>query len=324
MVSDSTGSYLPDECWERILKSFVKDDRRRYLNPLSLVSKQLLSITNRLRCSLTVYDETQPFLGSLFKRFTNLTSLDMSYYRCDLDALLIQISCFPSLNITSLKLPDQCTIPAYGLRALSQNNTTLVSLTCCKNFIDEYDMLLIADCFPLLKELNLGHPLIKRPTNFFYGIHSLLSKCRIIQHLDLMHACFLKDRRVAKLSLVLGDLVSINLSECTFLTELSLFYLVRNCPSLSEIKMECTSIGKKSFENSNSLRGFVGRPKLKSLCLAHCELLGDQNIMLFTSIFPNLEALDLSYCNDVTEDVLKLVVENCTQMRELRHCYSKD
>ena len=75
-----------------------------------------------------------------------------------------------------------------------------------------------------------------------------------------------------------------------------------------------------SFENSNSLRDFVGRPKLKSLCLAHRELLGDENIMLFTSIFPNLEALDLSYCNDVTEDVLKLVVENCTQLRDImRH-----
>jgi len=87
MVLGLTGSYLPDECWECILKSFIKDERRRYLNSLSLVSKQLLSITDSFRFSLTVYDQTHPFLGRLFKRFTNLTS----HYRCDLDALLIHV-----------------------------------------------------------------------------------------------------------------------------------------------------------------------------------------------------------------------------------------
>ncbi|AES96608.1 hypothetical protein MTR_5g039080 [Medicago truncatula] len=151
MVLDSAGSYLPDECWNCILKSFFKDDRRRYLNSLSLVSKQLLSITDSFRFSLTVYDQTHPFFGHLFKRFTNLTSLDFSHYTCDLDALLVQIFCFPSLNITSLKLPER--IPTYGL--LSQNITTLVSLTCSKNFVDNYDLLLI--CFPMLLHLILEH-----------------------------------------------------------------------------------------------------------------------------------------------------------------------
>jgi len=242
MVSDSTGSYLPDECWERILKSFVKDDRRRYLNPLSLVSKQLLSITNCLQCSLTVYDETQPFLGSLFKRFTNLTSLDISDYRCDLDALLIQISCFPSLNITSLKLPER--IPTYGLRTLSQNITILVSLTCSKNFLDKYDLLLIADCFPLLKELNLGHPLLNRPTDLFDGIYYLLYKCRSIQHLDLTDTWFLKDQQVAKLSLLLGDLVSINLSDVVFSLNYRCFRSLETVLHLVRSKWNARLLGK--------------------------------------------------------------------------------
>jgi len=57
-----------------------------------------------------------------------------------------------------------------------------------------------------------------------------------------------------KLSLFLGDLVSINLSECNKLTYSTLFTLIRNCPSLSEIKME--NIGSKSVKNSDSLLDF--------------------------------------------------------------------
>lgn len=128
-----------------------------------------------------------------------------------------------------------------------------------------------------------------------------------------------------------------------------------------------------SVESSYSYDDFFEGRRLKSLCLANCKLLRDENILLFTSIFPNLEVLDLSYwkgmceeivglvlrchnlkhmnlsytdvddkslcliskcfpmllhlilehCNDVTEKGLKHVVENCINLRELRHCYSK-
>jgi len=41
-------------------------NRCRYLNSLSLVSKQLLSITKRIRFSLTIFNPTRPFLCHLF------------------------------------------------------------------------------------------------------------------------------------------------------------------------------------------------------------------------------------------------------------------
>ncbi|KEH22011.1 hypothetical protein MtrunA17_Chr7g0225361 [Medicago truncatula] len=42
---------------------------------------------------------------------------------------------------------------------------------------------------------------------------------------------------------------------------------MRNCPSLSEIKME--NIGSKSLDNSDSLPDFGVYPQLKSLYLAY-------------------------------------------------------
>ncbi|PNX71917.1 F-box/LRR-repeat protein [Trifolium pratense] len=51
--------YLPDDCWERVFR-FVNEDGdeednncRHYLNSISLVSKQFLSISNRHKLCLT-------------------------------------------------------------------------------------------------------------------------------------------------------------------------------------------------------------------------------------------------------------------------------
>ncbi|GAU44286.1 hypothetical protein TSUD_267810 [Trifolium subterraneum] len=387
--------YLPHECWVSII-TFVSDvddgenNHGRYLKSLSVVSKQFQIITNRLRSSLNLYNGTGPFLDHLFKRFTNLTSLDFRCFRGDLNELLSQISCF-RLNLKSLNLSDQPTIPANGLRAFSKNITTVTSLICSNiGSLQCSDFFLILNCFRLLEELDLSYPLefqygdplccyicnivevfslalskirkfnlsghyylhdelifilfknwryleeailpdnhqititgiasalSQRPTlrslsfsstsgmtHFkkkitspfmdalvslksltcldlkslnisdellstisveglplrklvlqyctgysFVGIFHLLSKCKCIQHLDLQSADFLNDQHVVQLSLLLDNLVSINLNECKMVTKSALCALVRNCTSLSEIKMK--RIGSKSVENSNS------------------------------------------------------------------------
>jgi hypothetical protein len=107
--------------------------------------------------------------------------------------------------------------------------------------------------------------------------------------LDLDKTTFLTDQHVAEFSLFLVDLVSINLSECLHLTESALFSLIRNCPSLGEIKMESTSIGKESV----GYLQFGVYPQLKSLYLGRNRLLSDERIILFASTFPNLQLLDL-------------------------------
>ncbi|XP_013451242.2 F-box/LRR-repeat protein 4 [Medicago truncatula] len=152
------------------------------------------------------------------------------------------------------------------------------------------------------------------------GMYSLLSKCRCIQHLNLKYARFLNDQHVAELSLFLAGLKSINLSSCNHLTESALFSLVRSCPLLSDIKMERTNIGKESAVSSNSLRDFVVvNPQLKSLCLARCEHLKDENIILFASIFPTLELLDLRFSDQISEELsLFSLVKNCPSLSEIK------
>ncbi|AES86626.1 putative F-box domain, leucine-rich repeat domain, L domain-containing protein [Medicago truncatula] len=180
----STRSCLPEKLWEHILK-FLNDEDNNIFNSfhrngtlrvthhhrsfrsLSLVSKQFLSITNRLRFSVTISDATIPFLNRLFERFPNITSINItlsSRYRnleVDLSELLGQISTFP-LDLKSLALYEPIRVPANELRALSGTMKNLTSLTCYRmRFINKNDLFFIADCFPLLDELILtdnGNP----------------------------------------------------------------------------------------------------------------------------------------------------------------------
>jgi len=97
--------YLPEDCWEHVLRLLgdtpLSDDEEDHYKYVSLVSKQFLSITNRLRCYLFVEDHHTPHLiRRLFHRF-NITILDLSDYNGNLNVLLTEISRFP-LKITSL------------------------------------------------------------------------------------------------------------------------------------------------------------------------------------------------------------------------------
>ncbi|PNX82083.1 F-box/LRR-repeat protein, partial [Trifolium pratense] len=163
-----------------------------------------------------------------------------------------------------------------------------------------------------MRGLPLRKLVLQNCTGYSYvGIFSLLSKCQGIQHLDLQNADFMTDHRDAKVSSLLGDLVSINLNKCRKLTNSALSALVSNCPLLSDIKMEHTSIGKNVAKNSNYLMNFVlNPPRLKSFYMAHNSWLKDESLIIFSSILTNLQLLDLSDCDCISEQVSNLEVLN--------------
>jgi len=197
--------------------------------------------------------------------------------------------------------------------------SSLVSLKCLasldllsSNISDEFLSSIAIERLPLTRLV------LQNCIGYSYsGIISLLSKCQHFQHLDLENAVFLKDEHVVEMSLFLRDLVSINLARCSKLTESAFFALLRNCPSLSDIKMEATCIGKKSLESSRSLMDFVAYPQLKYLCLAHNSWLFDEDIRMFASIFPNLQLLDLSNCCRISEEGIVQVLGICCNIRHL-------
>jgi len=173
----AASSYLPEELWERIFTFVNGDDHIQYndidengmladnitaLSPsdsfksLSVVSKEFLSITNRLRFSVKISKRTIPLLHLLFKRFPNITSLNITLFCGDLDMLLTRISTFP-IDIKSLTLRHPSAVPKNGLRSFSKKMKNLTSFTCYQMtaYIHKNDLSFIAHYFPLLEELIL-------------------------------------------------------------------------------------------------------------------------------------------------------------------------
>jgi len=291
--------YLPEDCWEHVLRLLrdtpLRDDEEDPYKYVSLVSKQFLSITNRLRCYLSVEDHTPPLLRRLFHRFT-ITDLDLSSYNGNLNVLLRKISRFP-LKITSLDISDQPTIPAKGLQYFSQKITTLTSLTCSNiDAIDYTDLILIADCFPNLEHLALNdYDDISEE-----GIEHVLRRCCKMTHLDLFGCSNLKMMihfEVPKLKVLDLSMTSVNdnalfvisknfrgilkllLENCHDVSEKGVRHVVENCAQLQEI-----NLGNCSNVNSDVLVSLIlSRPSLKNVTTPDHYRFNDKQIELLLS-----------------------------------------
>ncbi|XP_050900430.1 uncharacterized protein LOC127107181 [Lathyrus oleraceus] len=303
--------YLPEDCWEHIFKFLI--NHKRHFNSLSLVSKQFLSITNRLTFSIATRNPPPSFLTRFFHRFSNLNSLRLSFRSRALDegiaSALRDRPTLKSLSISRIDLNDTSYLTSHYIDSFVSLKG-LNSLNFCRSQISNELLYSIAR-----EGLPLKSFILKKCSGYNYdGIYFLLSKCNGIQHLGFQ-ADFLKDRHIAQLSLFLGGLVSIKLWRCWKLTNSALYAIIRKCPLLSEITME--SILRKSTESSDSLKDFVLNPQLKILSLANNLFIENESILLLASIFPNLEHLQLSTCNHISKKGICQVLGRCSKIKHL-------
>lgn len=112
----------------------------------------------------------------------------------------------------------------------------------------------------------------------------------------------------------LGDLLSINLGNCRLRRVSTFFALITNCPSLTEINMNCTNIQGTTIPNS--LMDRLVNPQFKSLFLAS-TCLQNQNIIMFATLFPNLQQLHLGRSFNITEEGIRPLLESCHKIRHL-------
>ncbi|XP_058761931.1 uncharacterized protein LOC131635330 [Vicia villosa] len=250
--------YLPDDCWEHVFSFIInpvdetEDKNKLYFkSSLSLVSKQFLSITNRLIYSLTIYYPQLCFLPCFFHRLSNLHSLDLwfaSSYDLDNNAAI------------ALALRDRPTLKSLSIFGIELKDANYVSSHYVDSFLSlkglnslKFRYSKISDdlLYSIAREgLPLKTFVLENCIGYSYhGIYDLLSNCHGIQHLGLQYVDFLNNHHVSRLSLLLPDLVSINLSKCSKLTKSALFTLINNCRSLGEIIMEETAKRNEIQEN---------------------------------------------------------------------------
>ncbi|XP_045831664.1 F-box/LRR-repeat protein 4-like [Trifolium pratense] len=304
----ATDIYLPDDCWEYIFKFIIFDGHIHngcYFDYLSLVSKQFLSITNRLLLSNTILSATpRPLLPSFFQRFPNLISLTITNCH-DVDVLLSEISLFP-LKFTSLNISYKPIIPTDGLRAFSQNITTLTSLNCSHmRSINGTDLFLIADCFPLLEELDLGFPIeLENYDSLQIGVKALSSKLLKLRKVNLTYHEYINDQLLVHLFSNWKLLEEAVIFGCDLITKSGITAAIRERPTLRSL----------SFTSDFAVDVAA---LVKSLCLADNFELRDESVEIFVSLFPNLQFLNLRNCRKISENIIYQVLKRCCKIRHL-------
>ncbi|KAK4269449.1 hypothetical protein QN277_022604 [Acacia crassicarpa] len=227
---------LPRECWELILRSL---NHRRDYDSVSLVCTGFYSITRRLHSSLTIYDSSIPFLPRLLFRFPAIKFIDFSNFTDDLDPVLAQLS-KSRLALDSLNISNRKSVPVDGLQKLGSKMRNNLRVLICSGIsnLQDSDLVIIADSFPLLEELDIGFPechpkftvsdsgltalttRLKNLRRFRIGncfitnvsLHSLFANCEFLRELALEDCSFISQEGIASAILKRPHLISISLS----------------------------------------------------------------------------------------------------------------
>ncbi|GAU35726.1 hypothetical protein TSUD_259010 [Trifolium subterraneum] len=293
-----------------------------------------------------ICDQTIPFLPRLFQRFPNLTSLDLTRFSIygDIDALLYQISTFP-LNLKTLKLSHQSTIPADGLRALSKKITTLTSLTC-SNVVSLDDLGLISDCFPFLEELDISTSSKSKFVeidNIDVGSKTMLTLLPKLRKININGPSYIKyDSLLFHLCKNCEFLEEVAIFNCFLLTHNGIASAIRERPGLRSLSF--TKIGELGNVTDELLSSIAeeGLP-LRRLVLCGCyrytyagifNLLSkcqsiqyldlqrahfkDCNFVELSLFLVDLVSINISKCSRLTIVTLSALLRNCSKLSEVR------
>ncbi|XP_043697356.1 F-box/LRR-repeat protein 2-like [Telopea speciosissima] len=230
--------HLPEECWELV---FDRLGHNRYLEAPSLVCKRFLSIINRLRSSLTVSDPTVLLHGGtsgLLRRFHQLKRIDLVEFHGDSNRLLREVA-LSGLNLEVLNLSTQRRLPVEGMKELGAKVKTLRILICSRLcFLQDSDLVVIADSFPSLEELDISNP------EQDFGSFAELDYADDLA-VSGSFPCTVTDAGIAILSSKLQRLCRINVSGNHFISDQSLRSLSSKCVFLSEIvARDCSLISE--------------------------------------------------------------------------------
>ncbi|XP_045788789.1 F-box/LRR-repeat protein 3-like [Trifolium pratense] len=308
-------SDIPNDCWELVVSKLLNDneidkveERNHYLETLSMVSKQLLSISSTFVNTFKLISNPS---SRLFHRFTNLTSLDLStFHGGDINALLSRIPPASVSRLTSLNLSNHPTFPKLGLQSIILNNNNnnptfrLTSLICSNIASLKFtDITFIAHSFPFLQHLDISFD--------GGGDDDCIKE-------DYNNALKLVARK-------LSNLLKVNLSGNVYVNDSSLLELCINCEFLQEVLiLHCPLI-----THAGIAFAIRRRPSLNSLSISNFREDPTQ-IDDFTSYFidslatlKNLTCLDLSF-SGISDVLLYSIALDHLPLRKLvlQGCYN--
>lgn len=192
------------------------------------------------------------------------------------------------------------------------NSLTTIKLFSCNISNQFLSSIKVLPLHTLLLNFCLGYT--------YHGLSDFLSRRRQIRHLDLSGApWYIHDEQIETLADLVTDIISINLTSCSKLTDYAVYILITTCRSLSELYMGDTKVGEGSETFPEQLLLCPdNNTRLQSLSLSHQNFLnGEVMLIRIASIFRNLHHLDLSRCTGISDQVIGDVLRLCREIRRL-------
>ncbi|KAK1288120.1 hypothetical protein QJS10_CPB19g00629 [Acorus calamus] len=138
---------------------------------------------------------------------------------------------------------------------------------------------------------------------------SLLRALPSLSHLDLSVCVILTDKSMALIAPHLREVITIDLSYCSELTELTFMCLVKCCPLLEEIRMKKTDLGRYRG------LGDMGFHELETLKASYSRIEDEGLVTALRRCGERLRVVDLKY-SQVTKHGMIKMFNRCPRLRE--------
>jgi F-box and leucine-rich repeat protein 2/20 len=110
------------------------------------------------------------------------------------------------------------------------------------------------------------------------------------------------------------QILKIDLSWCTTLTDATLSGLVEKCPDITSLNLSYC----KQISDAGIAAVVEKCPHLKTLDLSWCNQLTDASVMMLANRYPNLTHLNLCGCMEITSTAITALIAACPSLKFLR------
>ncbi|CAI9759589.1 unnamed protein product [Fraxinus pennsylvanica] len=239
-------------------------------------------------------------------------------------------------NLAILSLRGACRLTDNGLQTIVTSAPALRSinlgqctlLTCAGIKFIAYSLgsilreLYIDDCqkidamliLPALKDFEHLEVLSVAgiPTVSDQFVNDLITICgRNIKELDFANCLNLTDRSLQVIGSICADLRSLNISHLHHLTDLGIEYLANGCRRIQKLRLCRNRFSDEAMAAFLESSGEF----LEELLLNNVTKVGPNTALALAKCSRKLLSLDLSWCRQITDNALGLIVDSCLSLK---------
>ncbi|KAL6054012.1 Tau-tubulin kinase Asator like protein [Balamuthia mandrillaris] len=222
------------------------------------------------------------FIG-LVQHCSNLTTLELSTYRFEMDTVLVEVS--KSCPKLTCLLLDGTGMTDYGLQSVIQHCPSLETLRFCYgDGVTDSSLLAIAAHTPELKSLTLDFWNKYNQLSVSDGsIQKILARCTQLRELSLSN-CIVLTGSCFPENAYFPALQVLNLAECIQINDSAIKRITDSCPNL--VKIDLTNIDTLTEDSFLALA--AGCPMLEELYIISCSCFTDNAIRSLLQALPRL------------------------------------